>query len=226
MVVKDLASEKGLFTGHGEEVRSVDPLVQQQQAMPPEPQQQRDPVDVEKLRVGMSLTVLSQTGKERACTIIEIGETFVRIHYDDFHSDFDEQLPKTSSRLLHFGNPPALAPAAPAYTAPPEATPAPEQESEPHAVLYPNEYQFTFVKQGAFGVGVQQSTCQITRIKEECCVYQSNVTLLPDQQIKVGDRITGLNGERAVPSELLENINKVSEGETVNLILVRGSSIG
>ncbi|CAK0851913.1 unnamed protein product [Prorocentrum cordatum] len=49
---------------------------------------------------GARVTVLSKTGKERACTIAEVLMGQVQVHYEGFDSRHDEWLPRDSTRIV------------------------------------------------------------------------------------------------------------------------------
>merc|ERR1711879_268944 len=48
----------------------------------------------------MGVLVMSDTQKERECTIVEANKTDVLVHFNGFKDKFDEWLAKTSSRIL------------------------------------------------------------------------------------------------------------------------------
>ncbi|CAK0869424.1 unnamed protein product [Prorocentrum cordatum] len=64
-----------------------------------QPQQQQAPgAD---LAVGAKVTVLSQTGMRRECTVVQVHMDQVKVHYEGFDSSRDEWLPKTSNRIVN-----------------------------------------------------------------------------------------------------------------------------
>ncbi|CAK0790021.1 unnamed protein product, partial [Prorocentrum cordatum] len=48
---------------------------------------------------GAAIAVVSGTGVERQCTVVDVDAGQVKVHYDGFADDYDEWLPKDSDRI-------------------------------------------------------------------------------------------------------------------------------
>jgi hypothetical protein len=64
-----------------------------------DPPEIHEEVNEQFLQAGRQIRILSQTNMERTCTILEHTKDEILVHYDSFEKEYDEWLPKTSSRI-------------------------------------------------------------------------------------------------------------------------------